>query len=248
VLADEAMHTLESRFEQMFFGAVVASARRLRLLSDERFTVDGTLIEAWASEKSYQKKPGPPPSKGSDGKGEMLLADLNESKTDPDAQLYRKSMRTGFGLQHMAHAVSENEHGLVVATEVTICSPLQERLAAIRMVRRLGQTMKPRIVAADKGYHEQDFVDAMRAMDIAPHVPQYRRRRKCLVDPALYEQPEYVLSQKRRKWVERFFGWGKTTANLRKTRHKGHPKLRWNFTLAAAAYNLVRMAKLAPAN
>jgi transposase len=240
---------LSGEVAQMFFSSVVASARQLRLLSDEHFTVDGTLIEAWASEKSYQPKDGPPPRKGrgSGHGGTVLKADTHESKTDPDARLYRKSMRQGFRLQHMAHVVSENEHGLVVATEVTTCSPSQERVAAIRMMDRLRRTARPRVVAADKGYHEQDFIDAMRAMGIDPHVPQYRSRRKCLVDPALYERPEYIRSQTRRKWVERFFGWLKTTANLAKTRHRGHRKLRWNFTLAAAAYNLVRMAKLIPA-
>jgi transposase len=240
---------LSGEVAQVFFSSVVASARQLRLLSDEHFTVDGTLIEAWASEKSYQPKDGPPPRKGrgSGHGGTVLKADTHESKTDPDAHLYRKSMRQGFRLQHMAHVVSENEHGLVVATEVTTCSPSQERAAAIRMMNRLKRTARPRVVAADKGYHEQDFIDAMRAMDIDPHVPQYRCRRKCLVDPALYERPEYVRSQKRRKWVERFFGWLKTTANLAKTRHRGHRKLHRNFTLAAAAYNLVRMATLTSA-
>ena len=235
---------------QVFFSAVVASARQLRLLSDEHFTVDGTLIEAWASEKSYQPKPGPPPpkGKGSGHGGSVLRSDTHESKTDPDARLYRKSLRQGFGLQHMAHVASENRHGLVVATEVTTCSPSQERVAAIRMMRRLKQTMKPKIVAADKGYHEQDFVGAMRHMGIEPHVPTYKRNRPCLVDPALYQQPQYVQSQKKRKWVERFFGWMKTTANLAKTRHRGHRKLNWNFTLAAAAYNLVRITTLTAAS
>lgn len=238
---------LSGELAQAFFTAVVGSARRLRLLSDEHFTVDGTLIEAWASEKSYGARPDPP-ARGTGENGKLQKCDTHGSKTDPDARLYRKGMKTGLRLSHMAHAVSENDHGLVVATEVTACSPRQERQAAIAMLRRLRQTMRPRIVAADKGYHERDFVDAMREMDIAAHVPRYKRGRACLVDPALYEQPEYVVSQKRRKWVERFFAWLKNTANLRKTRHRGHPKLRWNFTLAAAAYNLVRIAKLTPAN
>lgn len=233
---------------QAFFAAVVAAARRLRLLSDERFTVDGTLIDAWASEKSYQAKPGPPPAKGSGSRGEVLKSDTHASSTDPDARLYRKGRRIGFKLRHMAHVVSENCNGLVVATEVTTCSPLQERLAAIKMMRRLKSTTNPRSVAADKGYHERDFVDAMQAMGIAAHVPRYKCSRRCLVDPALYEQPEYAMSQKKRKWVERFFGWLKTTANLGKTRHRGHPKLNWNFTLAAAAYNLVRIATLTAAH
>jgi len=233
---------------QSFFAAVVASARRRRLMHDEHFTVDGTLIEAWASEKSYRKKPGPPPGQGSGHRGKVLMADTHESKTDPDARLYRKGMKNGWRLQHMGHVVSENQHGLVVATEVSACSPRHERQAAIKMLHRLRRTMHPRVVAADKGYHERDFVDAMRGMDIAAHVPSYQCGRACLIDPALYDQPEYAQSQRRRKWIERFFSWLKNTANLRKTRHRGHRKLDWNFTLAAAAYNLVRMAKLTPAD
>ena len=235
---------------QEFFAAVVAGARKLRLLSDEHFTVDGTLIEAWASEKSYQEKPGPPPSKGkgSGSGGEVLKSDVYASSTDPDARMYRKGLKTGWKLQHMAHAVSENEHGLVVSTAVTPCSPKAERQAAIGMMRRLKQTMKVRVIAADKGYHEHDFIAAMGEMGVAAHVPRYKRGRRCLVDPALYEQPEYVASQKKRKWIERFFSWLKNTAQLRKTRHRGHRKLDWNFTLAAAAYNLVRIATLIPTN
>jgi transposase len=240
---------LSGEVAQAFFAAVVAGARRLRLLSDEHFTVDGTLIEAWASEKSYQPKAGPPPSKGngSGSGGEVLKSDTHASTTDPDARMYRKGLKTGWKLQHMAHAVSENQHGLVVATEVSHCSPKAERQAAIRMLRRLRHSARPRSVAADKGYHEHDFVDAMQQMGVAAHVPRYQRRRRCLVDPARYEQPEYVESQKKRKWIERFFGWLKNTATLRKTRHRGHRKLDWNFTLAAAAYNLVRMATLTAA-
>jgi transposase len=230
---------------QEFFAAVVAAARKLRLLSDEHFTVDGTLIEAWASEKSYKQKPGPPPSRGNGRHGELLKSDIFESTTDPDARMYRKGLKTGWKLQHMAHAVSENEHGLVVATAVGHCSPKAERQAAIAMLRRLRKSAKPRVVAADKGYHEQDFVEAMQEMGAEAHVPPYPAgRRRCWVDPALYEKPAYVVSQKKRKWIERFFGWLKNTAQLRKTRHRGHRKLDWNFTLAAAAYNLVRIANL----
>jgi len=241
---------LAGELAQEFFASVVAGARKLRLLSDEHFTMDGTLIEAWASEKSYQPKPGPPPSKGNGSGlgGEVLKSDRYESSTDPDARMYRKGLKTGWKLQHMAHAVSENEHGLLVATAVTHCSPRAERQAAIKMIGRLKRTLKPRSVAADKGYHEHDFVDAMQTMDIAALVPRYKRRRRCLIDPAMYDQPQYVESQKKRKWIERFFSWLKNTAQLRKTRHRGHRKLDWNFPLAAAAYNLVRMATLTAAN
>ena len=238
---------LSGEVAQSFFTAVVSEARRHRLLDDEHFTVDGTLIEAWASEKSYREKPGPPPSKGSGSghRGEVLKRDTHESVTDPDARMYRKGLKTGWKLQHMAHAVSENQHGLVVATSVSACSPRAERHAAIAMVRRLKKTARPRTVVADKGYHEQDFVEELKQMDIAAHVPPYPVGiRRCWVDPGLYDRPEYAAGQKKRKWIERFFSWLKTTAQLRKTRHRGHRKLDWNFTLAAAAYNLTRMATL----
>ena len=236
---------LSGEVAQSFFAAVVAQARRQRLLDDEHFTVDGTLIEAWASEKSYRPKPGPPPTQGSGYGGEVLRRDTHESITDPDARMYRKGLKTGWKLQHMAHAVSENQHGLVVATSVSACSPRAERHAAIAMLRRLKQTAVPRTVVADKGYHEQDFVEELGQMHIAAHVPPYPPgSRRCWVDPALYGQPEYAAGQKKRKWIERFFSWLKTTAQLRKTRHRGHRKLNWNFTLAAAAYNLTRMATL----
>jgi transposase len=240
---------LSGEVAQAFFAAVVSAARQQRLLSDEHFTVDGTLIEAWASEKSYQAKPGPPPSKGqgSGSGGEVLKADTHGSITDPDARMYRKGLKTGWKLQHMAHAVSENQHGLVVATAVSHCSPKAERQAAIAMLERLRKSATPRSVAADKGYHEQDFVAAIEQMGAEAHVPPYSsqgRKRRCWVHPRVYEKPEYAASQKKRKWIERFFSWLKNTAQLRKTRHRGHRKLNWNFTLAAAAYNLTRMATL----
>jgi transposase len=239
---------LAGEVAQSFFAAVVTQAKRHRLLHDEHFTVDGTLIEAWASEKSYRKKPGPPPSKGdgSGSGGEVLMADTHGSTTDPDARMYRKGLKNGWRLRHMAHAVSENRHGLLVAVSVSTCSPKAERHAAIAMLKRLKKTASPRVVVADKGYHEQDFVEELKKMQIAAHVPPYAgaRKRRCWVDPALYEQPEYGASQKKRKWIERFFSWLKGNGRLSKTRHRGHRKLDWNFTLAAAAYNLTRMATL----
>jgi transposase len=239
---------LSGAVARQFFQAVLGQARRARLLHDERFTVDGTLIDAWASEKSYQKKPGPPPSKGSGSEGEVLKRDTHQSMTDPEAQLYRKGNKLGLGLRHMAHAVSENRHGLVVETAVSGCSPKHERVQALQMIGRLRRTCRPTVVVADKSYHEQDFVEGLASMGIAAHVPPYPEgRRRCWVDRSLYATTDYVESQKRRKWIERFFAWLKTTAGLRKTRHRGHRKLDWNFTFAAA-YNLTRLATLLPAS
>lgn len=229
---------------RQFFQAVLGQARRARLLQDEHFTVDGTLIDAWASEKSYEKKPGPPLTKGSGWGGEVLKRDTHASKTDPDARLYRKGLQRGWRLSHIAHAVSENANGLVVETAVSGCSPRAEREQGLAMIHRLRRTARPQVVVADKGYHEQDFVQGLGAMGIQAHVPPYRKGRRCWVDPAVYQTEDYVRSQKKRKWIERFFSWLKNTAGLRKTRHRGHKKLDWNIALAAAAYNLTRIGTL----
>ena len=151
---------LASEMAAKFFRAVVEQARAAGLLSDERFTVDGTLIEAWASEKSYVARIGPRGRRGSGKDGEFQLRDTHVSKTDPEAGMYRKSLKTGWRMQHMAHAVSENQHGLVVATAVSGPSPRAEREQALAMLRRLGQSAQVRSVGADKGYHERDFVEA----------------------------------------------------------------------------------------
>jgi hypothetical protein len=234
---------LKAEVARRFFEAVLDQARQRQLLSDEHFTVDGSLIEAWASEKSYAKKADPPkPGGGSGYRGEVLLRDTHQSTTDPDATMYRKSLKTGWRLSHMAHAVSENLHGLVVATSVSLCSPRQERQQALKM---LGRMRHIHAVVADRGYHERDFVQGVAALGAEAHVPAYQRaKRRLWVDPALYETERCRVSQKKRKWIERFFSWIKHSDRLRKTRHKGHPKLDFNFTLAAAAYNLVRMRRL----
>jgi transposase len=242
---------LQADVARQFFQAVLGQAHRERLLDDEHFTVDGTLIEAWASENSYQPKPEPRPSGkpgGNSRQRRKLLRDTHASRTDPDARLYRKGMKSGLRLSHMAHAMSENVNGLVVETAVSECSPREERQQGLRMIERVRKWARPRAVAADKGYHERDFVEGLRGMNVEAHVPPFKQSRRSLVDAALYKTELYVKSQKRRKWIERFFAWLKNTAGLRKTRHRGHRKLDWNFTLAAAAYNLVRMTKLIPAN
>ena len=149
---------LSGEIAQRFFSAVVREAKRHRLLHDEQFTVDGTLIDGF--EKSYREKPDPP-SRGTGSKGEMLKSDLYESVTDPDARMYRKGLKTGWKLRHMAHAVSENEHGLVVATSVSTCSPRAERQAAIAMMRRLrGSFRRARCARRQGVIHEQEFVRA----------------------------------------------------------------------------------------
>ena len=201
-----------------------------------------------ASEKSYQKKPGPPPTKGSGWGGEVLKRDTHESVTDPDARMYRKGLKTGWKLQHMAHALSENQHGLVMATTVSACSPRAERQAAIAMVRGLKQTARPRTVVADKGYHEQDFVEELKQMNIGracSAVPCGHQamlgRPGALQAARVHRQPEEAQVDRALLQLAQDF-----TAQMRKTRHRGHRKLNWNFTLAAAVPTLTRMATLTP--
>ena len=161
-----------------FFRAVLERARSRQLLSDEHFSVDGTLIEAWASEKSYQKKE-PAPSKGSGRGGSLLLRDTHASKTDPDAALYRKSHNGAMKLHHMAHALTENRHGLVVETAISGCSPVAERDNGVEMVRRYRERQAvaggPRItvVGGDKAYNEQSFVEGLAALGVVTHAPAY---------------------------------------------------------------------------
>lgn len=225
--------------------AVVREARRRRLLSEEYFTVDGTLIEAWASEKSYRPKPDPPPpGQGSGRRGELLKRDLYESRTDPDAQLYRKSKREKWRLAHLGHALTDQRHGLIVESELTGCSPKAERRAAINMIKRLMRRRgQPRAIAADRAYNERDFVEKMRRFDIEPHVPAYATGRSYVVaDLAMQER--IAVSQRKRRRIESCFSWLKNVAGLRKTRLRGHGRVQWLWALAAVAYNAVRMSRL----
>jgi transposase len=226
---------------QAFFDAVGCQARQGDLLSDEHFTVDGTLLEAWASKKSYQKK-DEPPEQGSGSRGGLLLRDTHESKSDPDAQMYRKSTGGEFKLCHMAHVLMENRHGLAVAGRVTTPLPQSEWEAALEMVREVtggrGATL-----GADKAYDEAGFIAQLREMKITPHVAQYAGRRSN-IDGRTTRHPGYGISLSKRKSIEQIFGWLKNTGLLRKLRHRGRALVQWSFTLALSAYNLVRMRTL----
>jgi hypothetical protein len=229
---------------------VLEQARGRQLLSDEHFSVDGTLIEAWASEKSYQKKEQPP-SRGSGKRGEMLKRDTHASQTDPEAQLYRKSHNGAMKLHHLAHALSENRHGLVVETAMSECSPAAERDKGVEMVRRYAERQAavggPRIavVGGDKAYNEQSFVEGVAALGVVAHAPAYTGvKRKNWIEPEVQASAAYQVSQRKRKYIERWFGWLKTVAGLRKTRHRGRARVGWMYTFAAAAYNVVKMIRL----
>jgi len=228
---------------QAFFEAVLDQARQKDLLSDEHFTVDGTLLEAWASQKSYQKKENPP-EQGSGRGGKLLLRDTHESKTDPEAQMYRKSAGGEFKLCHMVHVWMENRSGLPVAGCTTEAITDAEWEAAQQMLAEVTRSKKRITIGADAGYDYPRFVNSMRELNITPHVAQHTRRSSA-IDGRTTRHPGYEISLKKRKRIEQIFGWLKTTAAMRKVRHRGRALVQWMFTLALAGYSLVRMRTIA---
>lgn len=236
---------LEGDIAQAFFRAVLKQACDQDLLSDEHFTVDGALLEAWASTKSFQKK-AEPPQQGSGSRGEILLRDTHESRTDPDAHMYRKSAGGEFKLCHMVHVLMENRHGLPVAGRASEATTSAEWDSAVKMLKRVAHAGRPVTLGADAGYDHEDFVKRVRKLAVTPHVAQHTRRRSAL-DRRTTRHPGYRISLQKRKRIEQIFGWLKTTALLRKVRHRGRDLVEWTFTLALAAYNLVRMRNIASA-
>jgi transposase len=231
---------LRGDLAQAFFEAILQQAREKDLLSDEHFTVDGTLLEAWASKKSYQKKEEPP-LLGSGSRGEVLLRDTHECKSDPDAQLYRKSAGGAFQLCHMGHVLMENRNGLPVAARVTEAITDAEWETALEM---LGTTTgQGGTVGADAGYDYARFVEGVRALPMTAHVAQHTKRPSS-IDGRTTRHPGYEISLKKRKRIEQIFGWLKTTGTMRKLRHRGRELVQWMFTLALSAYNLVRLRSL----
>lgn len=242
---------LEGNIAEKFFDEVLSQARTADLLSDEHFSVDGTLIEAWASQKSFQKKDGgdqkPKDDPGNptvDFHGEKRSNETHASTTDPDSRLARKSGGHEARLAYCGNVMIENRHGLVVDAELMQCSGTAERDAAMRMAERLEGTQRV-TVGADKGYDTKELVREMRDMNVTPHVAQnHKRNGGSAIDQRTTRHAGYQISQQRRKRIEEVFGWMKTVGMLRKTRHRGVFKVGWVFTFAAAAYNLVRMRNL----
>jgi transposase len=242
---------LDGDIAEEFFGGVLKQAREADLLSDEHFSVDGTLIEAWASQKSFQRKDDnqtPPPDDPGNPTvnfhGERRGNETHESKTDSDARLARKSGGHEAKLAYTGNVLIENRNGLVVDTELLQANGTAERDAAMLMVERIDGDKRV-TVAADKGYDTKDFVKEMRHMNVTPHVSQNDRRRGgSAIDGRTTRHAGYKISQRTRKRIEEVFGWLKTVGALRKTRHRGLFKVGWVFTFAAAAYNLVRMRNL----
>ena len=213
-------------------------------LSDEHFTVDGTLIEAWASQKSFQRKDGGPED-GENFHGQKRSNQTHESKTDPDTKLYRKSSGSEARLSYLGHTLVENRSGLIVGTYLTEADGYAERDAALLMAyEKRKQTRKSITLGADKAYDTQDFVKALREMNITPHVAQNTRNRSSAIDERTTRHTSYQISQAKRYWVEKPFGWMKTVGPLRKVKLRGRDKLWWLFTFTAAAFNLWRIPKL----
>jgi hypothetical protein len=236
---------------EKFFHQVLDQASAAGLVSDEHFSVDGTLIEAWASQKSFQRKDQTEePPKDDPGNptvnfhGERRRNDTHESKTDPEARLARKGGGQESKLAYCGNALIENRNGLVVDTELAQASGTAEREAAVLMVERIESTERV-TVAGDKGYDTRDFVAQLRDMNATPHVAQNEKRPGgSAIDGRTTRHAGYKVSQRKRKRIEEVFGWLKTVGALRKTRHRGVFKVGWVFTFAASAYNLVRMRTL----
>ena len=243
---------LNSDVAQAWLKAIVLEARDQQLLDEEHFSVDGTLIQAWASERSYQPKQNPPgPGEGTGRRGQLLKRDLYESKTDPDARIFRKSFHQRWLLGYLGNLVTDNRHGLIVGSEVNRASKTGERESALRLLDRVRRILRPprgrtrMTVGADKAYHERDFVDGLRGMRIEPHIGAYCRQREDMVGAEVRRTAPYQESVRKRKWIERCFSWLKHPGRQRRTSFRGLPRVDWSFTFAAGVYNLLRMGKLA---
>ena len=245
----------------LFLRAILASGRVKALLSDEHFSVDGTLIDAWASMKSFRPKgekdgDGPPASSGGgrnaerDFRGEKRSNETHASTTDPDARLYRKGDGQSSRLCFMGHVLMENRHALIVDSELSHAGGTAEREAALAMLTRRRKGRRRVTLGADKAYDVAGFVDALRERKITPHIAvdghltKTGKRRKSRIDRRTTRHPDYAVSQRVRKRIEESFGWIKVSAGLAKTRHRGRDRVGWMFTLTAAACNLIRLPKL----
>ena len=246
---------LEHDVARKFFDAVVAHARGNGWLSSEHFTVDGTVIQSWASMKSFRPKDDDKSDNNGFGdfKGTKRSNDTHESKTDPEAKLFRKGKGQEAKLAYMEHALMENRNGLVVDVEVTEATGTAECDAAIVMLEReraAHATQKPRRVtlAADKAYDVRSFIKRCRQLRVTPHVAQnVHARRSSGIDARTTRHPGYAVSTVARRLVEKIFGWQKTTGGTRRSRFRGRKRTSFFAVMTAAAFNLIRMTKMQPA-
>jgi hypothetical protein len=227
-----------------------------RLLSTDHFSVDGTLVEAWASMKSFRPKDdaGEPPAAGSrrnrvaDFHGQKRSNETHASTTDPEARLYRKGRGKEAKLCFMGHALMENRNGLMGDACLTEANGHAERIAALHMIEPRADRPRPITLGADKGYDAEDFANELRSMNATPHVAQNTSGRSSAIDGRTTRQAGYALSQRIRKRIEEAFGWIKTVAGQERTKFRGRERVGWAFTFAAAAYNLARLPKLLEAS
>jgi len=234
-----------------FFDAVVREARRLNLLSDEHFTIDGTLIEAWASTaKSLRHKDGPPDAGGPDDRGMVNIRGERRSNathvsaTDPQAKLMRKGKGKESKLSYGGHALMENRHGLCV--DLKVASALQTEAAKAMLDRQRRKRVRPGTLGADKGYHSKDFVAHLRRRKISPQIAMIDGRKTPGLDGRTTRHAGYALSQRKRKRVEEIFGWMKAYGGLRRTLARGLDRVQLHAYLVGTAYNLLRLSRLQP--
>jgi transposase len=242
---------IEADIAKQLFFRIVEQARKARLLSHEHFTVDGTLIEAWASLKSFKKKDAPPPPPPDDPgnptvnfHGEKRSNETHASTTDPQSKLARKSKGTTAKLSYSAHSLMENRNGLLVDFRIASATGTAERETALAMVDDILPGQRRVTLAADKGYDTRDFVKGCRDRNVTPHVAQNTSRRRSAIDARTTVHPGFALSQRIRKRVEEIFGWMKTVGGFRRTRFRGLLRTQLAGYFVGAAYNLLRMARL----
>jgi transposase len=244
---------LKGEIADRLFEKVIALANKKNLISDEHFTVDGTLVEAWASLKSFQKKDKEEKRKDDDDSGnpsidfhgEKRSNETHESKTDPEAKLYRKSKGQAAKLSYMGHVLMENRNGLAVGVDATIAGYFAEHEAALEMIDRLG-TEKKKTLGADKHYDNETFCKELRGRNVTPHVAMniHARKYTSAIDGRTSRHPGYEISQKKRKRVEEIFGWLKAFSILRRPHFRGLDKIEYQFKFAVSVYNILRIRNL----
>ena len=247
---------LEGEIAAKFLAAVLARPEVQKLLSTDHFSVDGTLVEAWASLKSVKPKEGSgePPARGGgrnaevDFHGQRRSNETHGSTSDPDARLYRKGDGKETKLCFIGHGLMENRNGLLVEACLTLADGHAERTAALHMIEPRADQPRAITLGADKAYDAADFVNELRSMRVRPHVAQNAGRRRSAIDGRTTRHAGYAVSQRIRKRIEEAFGWIKTVAGQKKTKFRGRDRVGWAFTFAAAAYNLIRLPKLLAAS
>ena len=245
---------LDGAIAREFFSAIQNQARAAGLLSDEHFTVDGTLLEAWASQKSFQRKEQPtPPSDDEPGNptvnfhGEQRSNATHQSTSDPEARWCRKGKGREAKLAYVGNLLMDNREGVAVGAQVSIAEGAAETLGALELVEELEHRAARITVGGDKLFDNEAFVEGLRFMEATPHVAQNTKGRRSRIDARTTRHAGYAVSQVKRKRVEEIFGWLKTVALMRTVRHRGRAVIEWQFTLAVAAYNLVRIRNLTAA-